>query len=125
MKDGSNGCYQKRSQTTKKVLEVALAMEAAEQNVKDLGHDDTEGAGVHEPVHRLADKNPRSNPQGGVTCYRCNGTTHKSFDCFYRNATCRECGKDGHIARACKGKLRQQFGPPQAQRSGNHRRLTH
>ena len=62
----------------KKVLEVALAMEAAEQNVKDLGHDDTEGAGVHgNPVHKLTDMNPRSNPQGGVTCYRCNGTTHK------------------------------------------------
>ena len=117
MKDRRNGCCQKRS----KVLEVALAMEAAEQNVKDQGHDDTEGAGVHgNPVHRLADKNPRSNPQGGVTCYR-----HKPFDCFYRNPTYRECDKEGHIARACKDKLRQQSGPPQAQRPGNQRRQTH
>ena len=39
-------------------------------------------------------------------CGRCGRTSHDPKDCYYRNATCYNCGKRGHIAEVCRsGKI--------------------
>ena len=35
-------------------------------------------------------------------CYRYGGSTHRSAECYFRNETCRKCGKLGYIQRVCR-----------------------
>ena len=80
--------------TYKKAYELTLAAEAAEKNAKDLqGH-------CSESLHALKQDSPKQQPQR-LTCYRCGGN-HLAPECRFKNATCRQCGKRGHISKVCR-----------------------
>ena len=72
-----------------KAFELALALESADKNAKDL--QPTSLTTVNQVQHK---KN----------CYRC-GDKHSAADCKFKTAECRKCGKKGHIARACRNKV--------------------
>ena len=71
------------------------------------------GRGSERPVHRVQDKpvtkpgQPRNPAEHTAKCYRCGGK-HNSSECRFKEATCRVCGKVGHIERACRSRDKKQ-----------------
>ena len=80
-----------------RVLEVALSLEAAEKGVDDL---------QGRKLNQLGQHSASGNKGGGEgACFRCGRSNHKSADCYFKDATCRHCGKKGHIWKACKSRI--------------------
>ena len=94
-----------------KVLEIAVAMEAAVRDASEL-HSELHA----EPrVDKISDnsKPPRPPMPPNLTpkvCYRCGGDLHASQNCRFKDQTCYHCGKVGHISRVCNS--RRQGKPP-------------
>ena len=98
-----NGPIQRRllaepSLTLDKAIKIALAMESADRNAKDL----------QKPlaVHVLKNQSPSRVPgRSSQTdeCYRCGGA-HLATDCHFKDSECRWCKKKGHIAHVCRSK---------------------
>ncbi|XP_056098696.1 uncharacterized protein K02A2.6-like [Rhinichthys klamathensis goyatoka] len=93
--------------TFEKALKVALAIETANRDVRDLQLKIVEGVGSN-VSNQLLVHNVESNPshkwQGKatpLTCYRCGGE-HMARDCRFVNEKCHGCGKKGHLKRVCK-----------------------
>ena len=84
--------------TFKKALELALALESAERDAGDLTSKLPQNpvASVNVVV-----KKGSQNFKG--SCYRCGGK-HSQETCKFKQADCFNCGKTGHIAKACKKK---------------------
>ena len=55
---------------------------------------------------------PRKDFKRSSLCYRCE-QDHPPDRCRYKKAVCRNCGKIGHIQRACRSQGRQHWGKPQ------------
>ena len=88
-----------------KVLKFAQAMEAANRDIQDL-----QGAREHAKwnrasgaVYKVNDVRAKTQQDAG-TCYRCNGDNHLAKDCRFTREKCHNCGKVGHIKRACRMK---------------------
>ena len=78
-----------------KAMELALALEAAERNAKDIVKP---GAAAINMVHKQV--RPGGAACSPVTpCFRC-GNKHSST-CRFKDAECLNCGKKGHLARVC------------------------
>ena len=89
--------------TFEDALKLALAMEAADKDAKDLTNDLEP-----QPVQNLRSKYRPSTKQGPKeregpqrNCYRCGGK-HSPDSCYFKEAECHACHKKGHIARVCK-----------------------
>ena len=98
--------------TLKKALEVAVAVEAADKNAKELQSTESAQLGKVEqtnPLHKS--KKP---------CYRCGKNDHTPNDCKYRDFVCRNCSKKGHLAKVCRSRTQTEQKPANA-RTGTTR----
>ncbi len=70
-----------------------------------------------EPVHQLQTSYQARNTEGkrrephSGGCYRCGSAGHKPSDCRFKEVTCNNCRKKGHIARVCRSKTKQEARP--------------
>ena len=79
--------------TLAKAVKIAQGEEAADRNSQVLKRTEPTVNEVNEVASHKA-------------CGRCGRTSHDPKDCYYRNATCYNCGKRGHIAEVCRsGKI--------------------
>lgn len=103
-----------------KAMKIAVAMETAAKNAKDLKLPASAGANgvtVQKIQKQTGPLLPRKGrkPQKHATmksatpagkCYRCGRSNHAATDCHFKDATCNHCGKKGHIAPVCKSKTK-------------------
>ena len=88
--------------TFDKALELSLSMETAKKNAEEL-------QGVQAPaVPPVINKVHNTT---GSTCYRC-GKNHEPDKCKFKVARCYNCGKIGHIQKACRSTPQKSTRPP-------------
>lgn len=93
--------------TFDKAMKLCQAMESASKDVRDLqgrlAKDtalNTRVTKTQVSVHKApADKTQRKFP----SCYRCKGQ-HTAAECKFATELCHNCGKRGHIKKACRSK---------------------
>ncbi|UYV82848.1 hypothetical protein LAZ67_22001069, partial [Cordylochernes scorpioides] len=78
-----------------RVMEIALSMEAAEQNIK-LFH----AGELEKSVDKLRFEMQRESKNGKRKCKHC-GNLHRD-SCRFKDAVCFKCRKKGHIAPVCR-----------------------
>ncbi|KAK9403598.1 hypothetical protein NXF25_008425 [Crotalus adamanteus] len=111
-------------------LREVTAEEAAGGAVKNMRpiRSSAEGASVHQEdvrrnseedpdeevdrLHPAKEENQKGSSSAPLKCIGCGGR-HRRTDCKFRSATCRACGKQGHIAAVCLGRRKAQ---PQEER---------
>ena len=92
-------------------------MELAAQDVAHMT--DSEPA----PVYNIHNKSgtgkhsTNSSHPATVECYRCGGN-HYATKCRFMEATCRTCGKKGHLARVCRSSAKGSFQTSKKPQSG-------
>ncbi|UYV63124.1 K02A2.6-like [Cordylochernes scorpioides] len=92
------------SLTLHRAIEIALALEAAAQDAKDL-----QSQRNPEVVMKIKQGNWRLKPSTtgkftrseSYTCIRCGSKDHKQDKCPHLKAKCFNCGKVGHLGRSC------------------------
>ncbi|XP_071493853.1 uncharacterized protein [Diadema antillarum] len=95
----------------KGAIDIAQGIKTANANVKDLKCAQASSAAGQGEVHKFqsTSSSPKSSTgrapaqQPQKACYRC-GATHSPDTCRFRNNTCFNCGKTGHIARVCRSR---------------------
>ena len=102
--------------THTKAMEIARAMEAADSNAKSFK--------AAEPAIRKFTSQQQRTGNPPTACYRCGRSSHQPADCKFREATCNQCGKKGHISPVCRSKAKspQASKPPAQSYGGQHRR---
>ncbi|KAL6471846.1 hypothetical protein MHYP_G00204960 [Metynnis hypsauchen] len=93
--------------TFDKALELCQAIESASKDVREMQGKLAEDTALHARlpkaqvgVHKVsADKTERKIP----SCYRCKGQ-HSAAECKFATELCHNCGKRGHIKKACRSK---------------------
>ena len=91
-----------------KALDIALAMESANRDLKNIGNDvKNVQLPTSSSVHKLSsrDKPKQRRSSSTFNCYRCNSKDHAAKDCSYKQHVCHFCKKKGHLKKACN-KLR-------------------
>ncbi|XP_039511288.1 uncharacterized protein K02A2.6-like [Pimephales promelas] len=91
--------------TFEKALKVALAIETANRDVRDLQLKTVEGIWSNVSnqllVHNVESNHKWQGKAKPLTCYRCGGE-HMASVCRFVNEKCHGCGKKGHLKRVCK-----------------------
>ena len=98
--------------TYKKVLELALSLESADRDARDLQKPSANVAAFVHVLQRPDDawKRSTSSALSPKPCYRCGGK-HASAECRFKEVDCHKCGKKGHIAKVCRSKQQKQPRP--------------
>ena len=102
--------------TLNAALEMARAMEAAEQNARSLHPAHSSEEQEVNAVKRTS-TTPREatvGPTGweNARCTRCGGTSHTPAECRFKSAVCHACKKRGHLAKMCRSRGRAGYRPP-------------
>ena len=113
--------------TYKKATELALSMERAVKNVRELkqsapSREREQDNQVHSIRPWKKDRCTRQQqqqrshhaqpPSKPITCFRCGDPTHLAPKCkIDRHTVCQTCGKTGHLSRVCMSTSRQQMKP--------------
>ena len=93
--------------TFDKAYTLALAIEAAERDTKNI----KDGASDTQPVlFSQRGKTPAPPPSrpAGKTCYRCGSAKHLAPACRHKESTCGFCKKKGHLEHVCLSKKSQE-----------------
>ena len=107
--------------TFRKAFHLAQSLESADRDAKAL-----QATPPHVNVVTLSyhNRNTRNSRKPDRPCYRCGGP-HFDRDCQFKDAECRNCGKKGHITRACRSKQpTQNFQSRQSRRQQRTNLLT-
>lgn len=108
------GCNDRRMQTKllaeadlnfDSALKLVQAMESAEKGAKQMQDTPSTIQVVQGAASGKQKAPPRQN--SSVSCYRCGGK-HSPSICKFKNVDCNYCGKQGHIAKVCYSKERDQ-----------------
>lgn len=75
-------------------------METADRDARQLRGAESETVGAAS-VHKV-------KLQGARNCYRCKGKNHDANECHFKETKCHNCGKIGHIKKACRAKARSE-----------------
>ena len=100
--------------TYDKVVDIALSMEAADKDARDIQKSVGQTPRVHQ-VKYSSQKQKKPGPwKTGTTtyppCYRCGGK-HSSARCHFRDSECHNCGKTGHLRKMCNSSRREKEKP--------------
>ena len=93
-----------------KAYSVAVAIEVAERDTKNLKAERSYGNPVFYSHTKERGKSTKTSPgrgKGEITCYRCGGN-HLANVCRHKDTECGFCRKKGHLARVCRAKRRAQ-----------------
>ena len=98
--------FGKQDLTYKIALETALARECAERDAARV-FGATASTTTSSDVHKIGQETkstskPFNRPQNRHKCIHCGKSNHASDNCFYRDATCHNCNKKGHIKPICR-----------------------
>ena len=83
----------------KKAMELALGLETAVKNARELQSSGREFAPM-EGVNKL----DSGDSEAAKPCYRCGKTSHLPWKCPFREAKCFNCGKKGHVRSVCRSR---------------------
>ena len=125
-----------RNRADEKALDIAQGIEAASKDVQKLQQQPTSSTvqTVQQPkLPRYPPRNhSRREQQHSSSCYRCGGN-HQQSSCRFKNGTCHNCGKRGHISKVCRSShklkdtprptqnfIQENESPPQVPPSSNH-----
>ncbi len=106
-------------------LILAQTMEAAEAQARQMqsgAMTDSTSVNLLRKGCKGGEQQKQKNSSSGdvnssFQCYSCGNTGHKRSECKFRDATCHNCKRQGHIARACMAEKKLQ-----ARQFGNRRR---
>ena len=93
--------------TFEKALEIALSVEAAEEDVKQLQKSSAtvlyqrHSKNLNRPASKSEQASTHKASTATPPCHRCLGN-HIPQTCKFKQAECHKCHKKGHIAKACK-----------------------
>ncbi len=80
--------------TLERAIEISVSMEMAAKEAQELS--------VSSQVHKVYSEKIKQD--GKKACYRFGKSGHQAQDCWYKDKDCRNCGRKGHIERACQNK---------------------
>ena len=96
--------------TLARAVDLAWSMEAAAQSTHSLKSSSDLAVG-------FAESQRRSSAAEGQLCYRSGKPDHTAMLCSFKEATCHNCGKKGHLARVCRGSKKPSKGPGVSRRA--------
>ena len=95
-------CWLESDLTFTRAVEIALSMEAAMTNTKQIHSSSTPSASVQKPAEVCKVKFGSQKKEVSFRCYQCGNPDHRPSHCPFKQEKCHNCGGIGHIRPVCK-----------------------